>query len=394
MVDVEKLRAQIPACQQVVYLNSGWSGPSPRRVLDAITARLEYESALGPTTAEVVAIKQRLQEEAASEAAALLNASPDEVFLTQNTTEGINIVLSGLPWREGDEIVTCDLEHASVLVPAYHLRSRGIRVRVVHVEPAASWEEIVQGITEAFTPRTRMVFLSHIEYTSGLRMPIEQLGALCRSRGIWLLSDGAQTAGHIALDMERTGVDFYATTGHKWLLGPYGAGVLFIRRELIPEVQPTFVSSHAVASYDTEGDFQPNPSTMAKFGLTTSSTELRTGFVEAIRLAPRDGHRRDRGPQRGPGGSRQGGTVDGRGHAHPLAPRRSRRVRAGHLLRRRRGAGCYGRPPVGGGASRGPLHPRAGRRRPLVAPRLHHRGRGRDGCGRRGARCEGGGVGG
>ena len=129
MVDVEKLRAQIPACQQVVYLNSGWSGPSPRRVVDAITARLEYESALGPTTAEVVASKQQLQEEATAEAAALLNASPDEIFLTQNTTEGINIVLSGLPWREGDEIVTCDLEHASVLVPAYHLRSRGVRVR-------------------------------------------------------------------------------------------------------------------------------------------------------------------------------------------------------------------------------------------------------------------------
>ena len=289
MVDAEKLRAQIPACQQVVYLNSGWSGPSPRRVVDAITARLEYESALGPTTAEVVASRQRLQEEATVEAAALLNASTDEVFLTQNTTEGINIVLSGLPWREGDEIVTCDLEHASVLVPAYHLQSRGVRVRVVHIEPAASWEEIVQSMTEAFTPRTRMVFLSHIEYTSGLRMPLEQLGALCRPRGIWLLADGAQTAGHIALDMERTGVDFYATTGHKWLLGPDGAGMLFIRRELIPEVQPTFVSSHAVESYDTEGDFTPNPSTMAKFGLTTSSTALRAGFVEAIRLARETG---------------------------------------------------------------------------------------------------------
>ena len=289
MVDVEKLRAQIPACQRVVYLNSGWSGPSPRRVLDAITERLEYESALGPTTAEVVASKQQLQEETTAEAAALLNASPDEVFLTQNTTEGINIVLSGLPWREGDEIVTCDLEHSSVLVPAYHLQSRGVRVRVVHVEPAASWEEIVQSLSEAFTPRTRMVFLSHIEYTSGLRMPLEQLSALCRPRGIWLLADGAQTAGHIALDMGRLGVDFYATTGHKWLLGPDGAGVLFIRRELIPEVQPTFVSSHAVASYDTEGDFLPNPSTMAKFGLTTSSTALRAGFLEAIRLARETG---------------------------------------------------------------------------------------------------------
>ena len=394
MVDVEKLRAQIPACQRVVYLNSGWSGPSPRRVLDAITERLEYESALGPTTAEVVAAKQQLQEETTAEAAALLNASPDEVFLTQNTTEGINIVLSGLPWREGDEIVTCDLEHSSVLVPAYHLQSRGVRVRVVHVEPAASWEEIVQSLSEAFTPRTRMVFLSHIEYTSGLRMPLEQLSALCRPRGIWLLADGAQTAGHIALDMERLGVDFYATTGHKWLLGPDGAGVLFIRRELIPEVQPTFVSSHAVASYDTEGDFLPNPSTMAKFGLTTSSTALRGGLPRSHPLGPRDGPRRNRRQQPGLGRSRQAGVVGGPRRAHPLAARRAGRLRAGNLRRGRRGAGCSRGTPLGGGTSGGPLHSRARRRCPLLPPRLQHRGGGRDCGGRRRPRSAGGGVGG
>ena len=239
-----------------------------------------------------------------------------------------------------------------------------------------------------------MVFLSHIEYTSGLRMPIEQLGALCRPRGIRLLADGAQTAGHIALDMERLGVDFYATTGHKWLLGPDGAGVLYIRRELIPEVQPTFVSSHAVESYDTEGDFSPNPSTMAKFGLTTSSTALRAGFVEAIRLA------------------RETGLDAIEGHNLALAARAKEAlstVPGVRILSPLAGPGACGLATfaVDGvapdalvarlweeGARGGALHPRAWRRRPLLPPRLQHGGGGGDGRGGCGVRGAGSGVGG
>ena len=111
--------------------------------------------------------------------AELLNASPEEVCLTENTTEGLNIVMNGLPWHEGDEIITCDLEHGSVLVPSYYQQlHHGVVPKVLAMEPAETSEGILQRIDDAITERTRLVFLSHIEYSCGLRMPVREIRRL------------------------------------------------------------------------------------------------------------------------------------------------------------------------------------------------------------------------
>ena len=284
-MDVTQLRQQIPACQQMIYMNTGWSGPSPVRVVEAIKTRLEYESYQGPTSREVQESGRRLQHEAEEAAASLLNGSSEEICLTESTTEGLNIVISGLPWRRGDEVVTCDLEHSSVLVPAYYLQRRhGVVVRVAHIPTDADQDTILERIEGALTPRTRLVFLSHIQYSCGLRMPVEEIGRLIRPRGVRMLLDGAQTAGHVALDVGGIGCDFYSIPGQKWLLGPDGVGALFVRKELIPELEPMKVSNRAVTSYDMEGGFEPNASSMTKFQITTTSVPLRAGFLEAVRF--------------------------------------------------------------------------------------------------------------
>lgn len=284
-MDVEGLRKRIPTVDAMTYLNTGWSGPSPVPVVDAIRARLEYESYNGPTSTEVLESGEKIRSQAKEALASLINADPQEVLLTQSTTDGLNAVMSGLPWREGDEIITCDLEHPSILIPCYHLQDRyGVKVRVLSVAPDEPEDLILSKIDDAVTDRTRMVFLSHIEFSSGVRMPVEQIGSLVRPRGIWYLLDGAQGPGHVAVDVREIGCDFYSLPGQKWLLGPDQTGALYIRREMIPLVTPVHVGSSAVLDYDLEGGYTPNSDDIEKFRVGTTSAPLRAGFVEGIRF--------------------------------------------------------------------------------------------------------------
>lgn len=284
-MDVARLRGQIPVCQAMFYMNTGWSGPSPVPVVDAIKSRLDYEMNAGPTTPEVHQQAIEIQTKAREAVAGLLNAAPDEVCLTRNTTEGLNLVMNGLKWHPGDEIITCDLEHSSVLVPSYFQQLRHqASVKVVKIEPDQDRQGILHKIEAAMTDRTRLVFLSHIEYSSGLRMPAKQIRELAAQRGALVLLDGAQTAGHIKLDMRDLDCDFYSIPGQKWLLGAEGIGALYIKKELIPSVDPVHVAGRAVTSTEDPYNFQPVPATIDKFLLSSTSAPLQAGLLEAIRF--------------------------------------------------------------------------------------------------------------
>ena len=285
MIDVANIRKSIPVCQRMVYLNTGWSGPSPVQVVDAIKDRLDYEMEQGPTGAEVIRRAQEIREDARQRVAALLNASPDEICLTKNTTDGLNIVINGLPWQEGDEIITCSLEHSSVLVPSYFTQSRhGVKMRVLPMASNEQREDILSKIEGAINDRTKLVFLSHIEYSSGLRMPVNEIRSMTRDRGIWMLLDGAQTAGHISLDMRDIDCEFYSIPGQKWLLGSEGVGALYIRQDMIPTVAPTQVGGRAVVHYEEPVNMEPNIASMDKFLVSSTSTALQAGLAEAVKF--------------------------------------------------------------------------------------------------------------
>ena len=281
-MDIESLRRDIPATQQLVYMNTGWSGPSPRSVVEAIKDRLEYESYEGPTARPVLESRRLLGQKAREAIAGLLGATAEEISLTQNTTEGLNIVLNGLSWKAGDEIITCNLEHSSVLVPVFYLKQRrSLQVKIVDLEVSDGVEEVLAKFEAACTPRTRLFCLSHIMYTVGLRLPLKEICELAHRRGALVLVDAAQSAGHILLNMREMGCDFYAIPGHKWVLGPDGVGALYIKRDLIPQVEP-MKSGGASASYNLDGNFTPNSDQIRKFELTTTSGPLWAGLVAAI----------------------------------------------------------------------------------------------------------------
>ncbi len=282
-MDVVQLRKQIPVCQAMTYMNTGWSGPSPLPVVDAIKERLNLEMTRGPTNPDVNSAGKEIQAQAKEAVARLLNATPEEICLTKNTTEGLNFVINGLPWRQGDEIITCSLEHNSVLVPSYYQQHRhGAVVKVLDFAPNESQDSILDKIEAAVTERTKLVFLSHVEYSCGLRMPVKEIGRLIRNRGGLMLLDGAQTAGHIDLDMRDLGCDFYSIPGQKWLLGPEGTGALYIRRELIDQVAPVNVAGRAAVRTGNPYDFQPSLSTMEKFQITSTSAPLQAGLLRTL----------------------------------------------------------------------------------------------------------------
>ncbi len=282
-VDVQKLREEIPVLANVTYLNTGWSGPPPRRVAQALKDRIDLEMEEGPTSRPVQESGREVQAQARRAAARLFNADPEEVMVTRNTTEGLNIVLSGLDWQSGDEIVTCNLEHGSVLVTSLVTGKRhGVKVRVVDLDPQDSRETILGKFEAAFTPRTRLLFVSHVEYSTGMRMPAPELTRLAHDRGAQIMLDGAQTGGHLHLDMAAEGFDYYSIPGQKWVLGYEGVGALYIRRELIEGVHPAHSGGRAVVHPVDYDNIQLNAADMEKFHGGSSSVPLQAAFLEAV----------------------------------------------------------------------------------------------------------------
>ncbi len=291
-MDVQKLRDEIPALANLTYLNTGWSGPPPRRVAQALKDRINLELNEGPTTPPIQESGREVQAQARQAAARLFNADPEEVMVTRNTTEGLNIVLSGQDWQEGDEIITCNLEHGSVLITSLVTGKRhGVKVRVVDLDPHDSRETILGKFEAAFTSRTRLLFVSHVEFSTGLRMPAAELARLAHDRGAQIMLDGAQTGGHIHLDMAAEEFDFYSIPGQKWLLGYEGVGALYIRRELIERIYPAHSGGRAVVHPVDYDNVQLAAADMEKFHGGSSSVPLQAAFLEAVQFVEEVGVR-------------------------------------------------------------------------------------------------------
>ena len=279
---VESIRAEIPATASLTYLNTGWQGPSPRQVIAAVqsTFALEAEAPTAPTAS---ANRLDIFRNVRSALAQLIGARPEEVSLQQNTTEGINIVVGGLGLKPGDELITCSLEHPSVVVPFYYSRERyGATTKIVPLSADDSDADILARFQEAVTPATRLIILSHVTYASGQLLPISEIARLAHAGAAYLLLDAAQSVGQMPVDVRELECDFCAFPGHKWLLGPAATGALYVRRDLIPRLQAPKVAHHAAERYDLCGDFRPRVDAIDKFELTTVSVPLLAGLAAAI----------------------------------------------------------------------------------------------------------------
>jgi L-cysteine/cystine lyase len=263
------------------YLNTGSSGPPPYVVLEAM--RNADDLCSGPAYLEGVGLFYRQGQYAsrAREAAArLIGAGPDDLALTQNTTHGMNLGVASIDWHEGDEALSVTTEHPGCLAPLHNLKRRyGVKVNLV--SPPVTPEKV----EAALTPKTRLVALSHVDWTSGEVLPLRGICAVTRERGVPTLVDGAQSVGNIEVDVPAAGADMYAFTGHKWVLGPEGMGAFYVRPGL-PVHSPNvgFMSITSPADFDARGDYGLRPDAR-RFEASTMSPALAAGFAAAADAA-------------------------------------------------------------------------------------------------------------
>jgi L-cysteine/cystine lyase len=238
---VERIRQEMPATRANIYLNTGTFGPLPTPVIEAMQQQMQKELEEGRLGAEAFETISATYRSARQAVARLLHVHEDEIALTDNTGEGLNIICYGLNWQLGDEIITTNHEHFSLLAPLYQLRARyGVTIKVADLGPNAE-RSLLEAVAEQVTERTRLIAVSHVAWSTGTCLNISEVGALGRERGIPVLIDGAQSAGAIPLSLHALDVDFYAIPGQKWLCGPDGTGALYARREAVNYVTSTYV---------------------------------------------------------------------------------------------------------------------------------------------------------
>jgi selenocysteine lyase/cysteine desulfurase len=225
-----------------IMMNNGTLGPMPKVVFNALTRyfRVQVSNPFDsynhlPTFREAVRAKL----------AAFVNASPDEIALTSNTTEGLNFVINGLDLKDGDEVLTSNFEHPGHLGP-WKLKEKrtGVKVRQVDLSiTPKSVDEIVGTFAAAITPKTRMISVGHTVFITGLMAPLRELSKLAHDKGLLIMADSAHGIGMLDLDMKALGIDFFASSPYKWLGAPTGIGLLYVRKEACDKVWPTVVSS-------------------------------------------------------------------------------------------------------------------------------------------------------
>jgi selenocysteine lyase/cysteine desulfurase len=281
-MDFARIRAGIPALANSIYLNTGTFGPMPTAVADEIRrayGEIERQGTFSPA----VFWQMELEgfEAVRGQVAALLHADPTEIALTRNVTDGINIVLHGLDWQPGDQVILTDHEHPSGTVPWLALAERaGVELRWLELVDDA--DEIVSRFQRLLGPRTRLAQLSHVSCLTGLRLPMERLCRLARQAGVLTLVDGAHAEGQFAVDVGALGCDFYAACGHKWLLGPQGVGMLYVRREHLQRLRPIWLGWDVNQPFDREARSYQLQDTAACFEQSTRAWPLYLAFGKAI----------------------------------------------------------------------------------------------------------------
>jgi selenocysteine lyase/cysteine desulfurase len=278
------VRTQFPLTDERAYLNTGGLGASPYAVIDAVKAKMDELEKIAET-----GHSEELWKEVKTAAAQLLGCDATELAFTRNATEGINIVCNGLPLKRGDEMITTTHEHVGNAVPWLALLKReGIIIKLF--EPSTvSAQENVDRIEKMITKRTRLISVPHATTTTGQILPIKALSALAKGKGIWLFVDGAQTAGMFPFNLHELGCDAYATSGHKWMLGPKETGLLYVRKEMLDVIQPKIVGAYSAGEFDlAKGTLDFVPSAQ-RYEYGTVSIPLRFGLGAAINFLQKIG---------------------------------------------------------------------------------------------------------
>jgi L-cysteine/cystine lyase len=275
-------RASFPVLREVAYLNAGSVGPLATETVEAMRAEEERGLLEGRGSLSSFLRLLDARAELRGSLATLLYVEPEQVALTASTTDGCQVVLAGLELGPDDEIVTTDHEHFGLLGA---LQASGARVRVAALE-GRSGEEALAAIQAEIGPRTRLLAVSEVLWTTGALLPVAELR---RATGIPVLVDGAQSVG--ALDVDGNAVDFLTVSAQKWLCGPDTTGALVVRDpEALRVARPSYLGQDG---YEQDGSFVPRAGA-ARFDTVLAGGPATAGLVAALAGLPPDAFDRGR----------------------------------------------------------------------------------------------------
>jgi cysteine desulfurase/selenocysteine lyase len=270
------LRDLFPVTRNVVYLNHAAVGPLSARAYEAIERQARDQREFGAAHwREWYAEYVRLRDAAGR----LLGADRGEIAILKNTSEGLSFVAEGLRWREGENVVTTDLEFPSNMTPWKRLARRGVELRVVKSRDGAF---DVADVARLIDEHTRIVTVSSVAFHNGFAADLEGLGALCAERGVLFCVDAIQSVGALPIDVRRAKISFLAADGHKWMCGPEGAALFFVAAEHREELE---VLESGWTNFDRKGRFLDCPIDLLPDSRRFEAGSLNTIGIFALRAA-------------------------------------------------------------------------------------------------------------
>ena len=241
-MDWNSIYKAYPVNKEMIWLNNCGVVPAGKYIVEVLFRFMEGYAKKGILTE--VANYPKVKENIKGILSDLLNCSPDELCLIHNTAEGINFISHGLNLSSEDEVILLENEYPSNVYPWRHLEKKGVKLVTTPMENSP--ETFLEALKKLVTEKTRVISLSAVHWCTGMPLPLDRVGELCKEKNVDFVIDGAQGVGMQPMDVKKANISYMAFSTWKWLMGPLGMGILFVSKEKLDVLEPVFIGTESV----------------------------------------------------------------------------------------------------------------------------------------------------